>query len=97
MDLRHAVILFEYEAWSVTPWKKISKDLNCCLSGVMTPGDLRRWFAKLRGSSVFARDGVQNVVTRAEMCHETGSVLLNLHHHGKQHLSYSVTKFRTEW
>jgi len=62
----------------------------------MTPGDLRRWFAKLRGSSLFTRDGVQNVVTRVEMCHETGSVLVNIHGRGKPHLSYSVTEFSTE-
>jgi hypothetical protein len=72
------------------------KDLNCCLSGVVAPGDFRRWFARLRGSSLFARDGIQNVVTRVEMLHETGSVLLNLHRRGKPHLSYSVTEFRTE-
>jgi hypothetical protein len=95
MALRRAVTLFEYEAWSVTPWKKILKDFNCCLSSVMTPGDLRRWFAKLRGSSLFARDGGQFVVTSVEMCHETGSVILNLHRRGKPHLSYSVTEFRT--
>lgn len=62
----------------------------------MTPGDLRRWFAKLRGSSLFARDGVQNVVMRVEMCHETGSVLLNLHRRGKLHLPYIATEFDTE-
>jgi hypothetical protein len=79
----------------VTPRKKILKASNCYFR-VLTPGDLRIWFAKLRGSSLFNRDGVQNVVTRVEMCHETGSVLLNLHRRGKPHLSYSVTEFSTE-
>lgn len=100
MVLRHGVILFEYEAWSVTPWKKILKDLSFCPSGVMIPGDVRRWFAALLGELAEDRyqfrDGVHNVVTRVEMCHETGSVLLNLHRRGNPRLSYSVTELRTK-
>jgi hypothetical protein len=91
MSLHLVVILFEYEAWSVTPLTKILKDLKS-LSGVMTPGDVRRWFAKLWGSSL---NSVTHVVTRVEMCYETGSVLLKLHRRGKPQLSCSVTEFRT--
>ena len=58
-------------------------------------GSQRCW-GELAEDGYQFRDGVHNVVTRVEMCHETGSVLLNLHRRGNPHLSYSVTELRTK-